>query len=309
MPQTKHVNTTHKQYPSLPKASKTYRNIIKSFLPSPKQPKVKKDQLPTVTYGVDSLKIDRKNLNEYRKICGFIDECHVPVTYFAVLSQSLQMNMMVEEPFPFAMLGLVHIANSVTQYRPISQNEIFSLSVKLDNLRDHDKGQQFDFVTTVKVKDELVWEGVSTYLSRSKQTNKKPTEKKAPTPKLTSDNALIQTTFYAPEDIGLRYAMISGDFNLIHIHPMSARAFGFRKAIAHGMWSKATCLAKIKNLPDAYSVDVAFKLPIFLPSEVEVIVKETENAIDNNEILQIGLYSYGEKDDKPHLTGVIKKLG
>ncbi|MBS9780673.1 MAG: acyl dehydratase [Moraxellaceae bacterium] len=306
MPQTKHVNTTHKHYPSLPKASTTYGKIIKSLLPIGKQPKVKKDQLPTVIYGVESLKIDRKNLGEYRKICGFIDEFHVPVTYFAVLSQSLQMNMMVNEPFPFAMLGLVHVANSVTQYRPISQNEIFSLSVQLDNLREHDKGQQFDFVTTVKVKDELVWEGVSTYLARSKQTAKKSSEKKAPTPKLANDNSLIDTTFSAPEDIGRRYAKISGDFNLIHIHPISARALGFRKAIAHGMWSKAKSLAKIKNLPDAYSVDVAFKLPIFLPSKVELIVNKVENADDKSAFLEMGLYS--AKDDKPHLTGVIKKL-
>ncbi len=290
-----------KSYKELPKAHTTYSNIIKSLLPIGDGKKVKKDQLPTAIYRVEKLRIDRQNLNEYRKICGFIDVIHVPVTYFAVLSQTLQMNMMVQEPFPFAMLGLVHVENSVTQYRPISQDEVVSLSVKLDNLRDHDKGQQFDFVTHVKAGDELVWEGVSTYLSRSKKPQAKKDNKKTVSEKLASDHALIHTTFKVSEDIGRRYAFISGDFNLIHLHPLSARAFGFPKAIAHGMWSKAKCLAQIKNLPDAFTAEVSFKLPIFLPAEVEFIVKDNAD-----EGLQMALY--GAKSGKPHLSGLIKKL-
>ena len=35
------------------------------------------------------------------------------------------------------------------------------------------------------------------------------------------------------------------------------------------MWSKARCLAALENrLPDAYTVEVAFKLPVPLPSTV-----------------------------------------
>ncbi len=301
-----------KSYKELPKAHSTYAKIIKSLLPIGDGKKVKKDQLPTATYRVEKLKIDRENLSEYRKICGFIDPLHVPPTYFAVLSQSLQMNMMVQEPFPFVMLGLVHVENSVTQYRAIADNEVFTLSVKLDNLRDHDKGQQFDFVTHVKVGDELVWQGVSTYLSRSKKPQAKKDTKKPVSEKLASDHALIHTTFKVPEDIGRRYAFVSGDFNLIHIHPLSARAFGFPKAIAHGMWSKAKCLAQIKNLPDAFTAEVSFKLPIFLPAEVELIVNDVANDADDesksnsDEILQIALY--GAKNNKPHLAGVVKKV-
>lgn len=78
------------------------------------------------------------------------------------------MNMMVKEPFPFAMLGLVHVDNSVTQYRPIGERETVAMSVTFDNLRDHAQGQQFDFVTTIKSHEDVIWQGTSTYLSRSK---------------------------------------------------------------------------------------------------------------------------------------------
>ncbi|WP_434353524.1 MaoC/PaaZ C-terminal domain-containing protein [Psychrobacter sp. HD31] len=290
-----------KNFKELPRAHTTYANIVKSLLPKSDAPKVSKDELPSFTYKVDTLTIDSENLNDYRKICGFDKNNTVPITYFAVLSQSLQMNMMAKEAFPFAMLGLVHVDNSVTQYRKILDNEVFAMSVDCVNLRDHDKGQQFDFVTQVKAGDELIWEGVSTYLSRSRSKNRDRSKTSKQTTKLSIDSSSLHTYFKVAEDMGRRYAFVSGDFNLIHLHPLSARAFGFPKAIAHGMWSKAKCLSYIKNLPEAYRVDVSFKTPIFLPSEVELIVADE---VDKK--IEFGLYC--PKNDSPHALGVISLL-
>ena len=297
------------RYDALPKAHTTYANIIKSLLPIGDSSKVSKDVLPSATYSVDDLHIDQSNLNDYRKICGFADNGKVPVTYFAVLSQTLQMNMMVKEPFPFPMLGLVHIDNLVTQYRPIGERETVTMSVSFANLRDHAQGQQFDFVTTVKSHDDIIWEGVSTYLARGKKPKSNSRKKSAPRPvtvKPIVDEKGTHKIFEVPEDIGRRYAFISGDFNLIHLHPLSAKAFGFPKAIAHGMWSKAKCLAMMADLPDAYRAEVAFKLPIFLPSEVELIAESVAKLKDSDDHCNFGLFS--AKNDKPHLAGVVKLL-
>ena len=285
----------------LPKPHTTYANIIKSLLPINDHDKLDKSQLPSATYSVDSLVIDHDNLTDYRKICGFANNSFVPPTYFAVLSQSLQMNMMVKEPFPFAMLGLVHIHNRVVQYRRIQDTGTFKMTVKFDNLQDHDKGKQFDFVTHVYENDELVWEGTSTYLSRQKKpkTAKKPTEI---TPKPTLDENDMHQFWEISEDIGRRYAFVSGDFNLIHLHPLSAKAFGFPKAIAHGMWTKAKCLAQLDDLSKAFRCDVDFKLPVFLPSEVEFIAK-----YDNSE-KNITFGVYDVNTPKPHVLGHIEDL-
>ena len=282
-----------KHYDALPKAHTTYANIVKSLLPIGNSDKISKDQLPQATYYVDDLHIDQGNLNDYRKICGFADNGKVPITYFSVLSQSLQMNMMVKEPFPFAMLGLVHVDNSVTQYRPIGERETVAMSVAFDNLRDHAQGQQFDFVTTIKSEDEVIWEGTSTYLSRSKKSDSSKDKKSTPRPvtvkpEVNADG--VHSIFEVPEDIGL--------------HPLSARAFGFPKAIAHGMWSKAKCLAMMDELPDACTVDVSFKLPIFLPAEVELIAEPVAQLDNADDTCEFGLYS--SKNDKPHLAGVVK---
>lgn len=296
-----------REFKKLPEASQTYPKVIKSLLPViGDSKKGKKDVLPKATYCVNDLEINKENLQDYRRICGFADNGQVPPTYFAVLSQALQMNMMVDEPFPFAMLGLVHVANSVTQHRRIEDSEVVSMRVSFANLRDHDKGKQFDFVTEVYSEEELVWEGTSTYLSRQKTKKTAPKQDKPKTvnqkPEVTKDD--LHNIFAVPEDIGRRYAMISGDFNLIHIHAVTARAFGFPKAIAHGMWSKAKCLS-LMDLPEAFRVDVTFKLPIFLPSEVELI-GEKLNKLKDSAVVEFDLYN--AKNDKPHLAGTLKKL-
>lgn len=289
----------------LPKMHTTYANVIKSLLPSGD---AKAKQLPSSVYTVDQLVIDQANLRDYRKICGFMNDGRVPATYFAVLSQTLQMNMMAKPDFPFAMLGLVHLENSVTQHRVIFDTETVRMSVQLDNLRAHDKGQQFDFVTTVFVGEELVWQGVSTYLSRQKKSKQSP---QAAKPKETITSAKLDASegglslpIEVQEDIGRRYAFVSGDFNLIHLHPLSARAFGFPKAIAHGMWTKARALAVIARsfeLPAAYQVQVSFRQPVFLPSAIE-LVTDAPDALG----IEFGLYSKDGK--KTHALGTIAYL-
>lgn len=289
-------------FKELPKMHATYANVIKSLIPIGDNKAI---TLPNLVYTVDKLAIDESNLKEYRKICGFIDDGRVPPTYFAVLSQTLQMNMMAKPDFPFAMLGLVHTQNSVTQHRPVFDTETTTMRVHLDNLQPHDKGQTFDFITEVLIGEEIVCQCVSTYLSRQKKTpeeraKERQKTKNDPEPKLEPDDNGWAELINIPEDIGRRYAFVSGDFNLIHLHPLSARAFGFPKAIAHGMWSKAATIAQFYDLPKAYRVDVAFKTPIFLPSKIEFVARQ-----DGHDRL-FALYSAGT--DKPHLTGKITDL-
>ncbi|MDO4895891.1 MAG: MaoC/PaaZ C-terminal domain-containing protein [Moraxella sp.] len=291
-------------FKELPKMHTTYANVVKSLIPLGDN---RASSLPSAVYRIEKMAIDETNLKNYRQICGFVNDGRIPPTYFAVLSQTLQMNMMAKPDFPFAMLGLVHTENSVTQYRVIYDTESPTISVRLDNLRPHDKGQEFDFITTAHIGDELVWEGVSTYLSRQKKTaeerkaeREKPKTPSQITPRLLPDDNGWAELIQIPEDIGRRYAFVSGDFNLIHLHPLSARAFGFPKAIAHGMWSKAATIAQFHDLPKAYRVDVSFKLPIFLPSKIDFVARQEADG------RAFALYSAGT--DKPHLVGKITYL-
>ena len=75
-----------------------------------------------------------------------------------------------------------------------------------------------------------------------------------------------------PEGLGRAYAGVSGDVNPIHLHALSAKAMGFPRAIAHGMWTAARTLAALGALDRAVEPPVWFAKPVFLPSTVEVVV-------------------------------------
>jgi len=284
------MNTRH--FSQLPKPYLAYPKVIQGLIF--KKPKAEK-VLPQVEYVVDSFKVDQKHLKAYNEVCGFKNNGYIPAIYLTVLSQSLQIHMMTSEAFPFPILGLVHIRNQVKQYRKVGVNETLTLSCKFGELQPHDKGVQFDFITTVKVGNEVVVEALTTYLSRQKTDAKaaaKSAESKAPDYKL-------NTEWKISENTGRRYAMTSGDFNLIHIHAVTAKAFGFKQAIAHGMWSKAKALANL-SLPDAYEADVWFKLPMYLPSKVEFLTAQAANDTD--------FLIRNSKNQKPHVTGHVKAI-
>jgi acyl dehydratase len=175
---------------------------------------------------------------------------------------------MTDSSFPFGAIGLVHITNRIVQHRPISAAERLSLRVWAADLEPHPRGQQFSLRTEATVGGELVWEEVSTNLRRgSGGTGGDPKQADS----IPSAEGLgAGATWSLPGDLGRRYASVSGDYNPIHVHPLTARLFGFPRAIAHGMWTKARCLAALgRRLPDAYTVDAGFRKPILLPGKVE----------------------------------------
>jgi acyl dehydratase len=55
------------------------------------------------------------------------------------------------------------------------------------------------------------------------------------------------------------------------MHSLAARPFGFPGAIAHGMWTKARCLAAFEGrVPEAYAIRAAFRAPLRIPGKVRL---------------------------------------
>ena len=163
------------------------------------------------------------------------------------------------------------------QHRRLQASELLSLRVWAEPLRPHPRGQQFSILTEARVGDELVWEEVSTNLRRGSGG----ASADAGAPKIPSASELPATaTWKLAGDLGRRYGSVSGDLNPIHIHPLTARLFGFPSAIAHGMWTKARSLAALEpQLPDAFVVEVAFRKPILLPAAVEFAEAASEAGV------------------------------
>lgn len=254
-------------------------------------------ELPDIELVLRDVKVDRNQLAAYDRVCGFAQKETLPATYGFVLAFPLQMELMTLPEFPFAAMGTVHIRNTITQHRPVSAGEVLTISVRPANLRPHDKGLQFDFLSTIRVGDEVVWESVSTMLRRGGGSGgeAKPAAPKAATAE--APKSVVQ--WIVPADTGRRYGAVSGDRNPIHLYAFTAKLFGFPRAIAHGMWSKARCLAALESrLPDAFTVDVQFKLPVLLPAKVAFQSDDTPTGG-----IAFGLSDF--RSSKPHLSGTI----
>jgi acyl dehydratase len=247
--------------------------------------------LPGSSYTLAEQAIDPEHLHEYQRVCGFATSDLLPATYLHVLAFAVTVKLMTEPAFPFPLIGLVHVANSITVHRPVRADETVSFAVSADNLRDHPAGRQLDLLVSATIADETVWTGRSTYLRRGGGSASSSRERKE-APASTAAASIVRV----PDDIGRRYGAVSGDRNPIHLHSLTAKAFGFRSAIAHGMWLKARTLAALEGrLPDAYTVDVAFKTPVFLPSTVAIAAERTGAGWS--------LDVRNAKSGKPHLSG------
>lgn len=232
-------------------------------------------------------------LAAYDRVCGFTLRDELPSTFLHVKAFPLHMALMTDGAFPFGAVGLVHLRNRITQLRPVKAGETFDLRVHTMPLQPHPKGRTFTIVSEARVGDELVWQDASTMLRRGKG------DKSADRGPAATGPAPSELPFVAQwklgEDLGRRYGAVSGDRNPIHLHAFTAKAFGFPRAIAHGMWTKARCLAALEStLPDAYTVDVTFKRPVLLPSKVTFAAQDGRFAVRN------------PKDDtKIHLEGTV----
>ncbi|MEU8152634.1 MaoC/PaaZ C-terminal domain-containing protein [Micromonospora sp. NPDC048986] len=244
--------------------------------------------LPAVELAVAGVSVDRATLADYDRVCGFRLTDRLPATFPHVMGFPLAVRLMTAPDFPLPLIGLVHVGNRITAHRPITADETVDFTTYAENLRPHDRGRQVDVVLVGSVDGTEVWRGVSTYLGRERKPGgREPGERPA---------APAATARWRVEPrIGTEYARVSGDHNPIHTSRLGARLFGFHRPIAHGMWSKARCLAALEaRLPDAYTVEVTFKLPVPLPSTVSFA------------LLPDGGFAVHDSRGRPHLAGHLR---
>jgi hypothetical protein len=257
----------------------------------------RKKELPGTVVSLEARPVDLDKLAAFGRVAEHTLTGTLPTIYFNVLSMPLQLKLMTEGGFPFPVIGLVHVNNRIEQQRRVDAAEPLGLSVRAENLRAHAKGRQFDVISEARVGQEIVARAISTYL---KIGGKSEGAESADGGEQIDFSALPQVaTWSLPGDLGRRYGAVSGDRNPIHMHNVTAKLLGFPKAIAHGMWTKARALAALDNkLPEAFTVDVAFKRPILLPSKVGFHVAGADDGLNFS--------VRNAKKGTPHLDGTTR---
>ena len=225
-------------------------------------------ELPDRTLVLKNAAVDPERVASYVRVCCFTMRNSVPGTYPHVMAFPLHLCLMTDRSFPFSVLGLVHIVNRIEVLAPIPVGASLYLSVRAEDLRPHPRGRQFDIVVEATLEGDVAWRGRTTYLNRGGGGNgvsgDGPDREDA-----AAEDLEACAEWRVPGDMGRRYAAVSGDRNPIHMHPLSARLFGFPTAIAHGMWTKARCLAAFEGRTgETYTIDAEFKSPLRIPGRV-----------------------------------------
>ncbi|OYT91317.1 MAG: hypothetical protein CFE43_13865 [Burkholderiales bacterium PBB3] len=253
--------------------------------------------LPKVLYVRPSVVLDAEHIAAYAQVCGLQTAHGVPVIYPQLLTFPLAMAFFGSEHCPWPALGTVHLANRIHQHQRLQAGDDLRVEMRTGELMAHEKGQVFHLEMSILRDDVLVWEATQTLLRLGV---KNPSGKPFVSSLATDAPLSHQTDFAAPADMGRRYAKVSGDFNPIHLTAASAKLFGFRQAIAHGLWTTARALAPL--VPDAplaqAELDVEFKTPLFLPATASLwSMRKTQGT---------PFEVRNAKGDKPHVRGRLR---
>jgi len=229
------------------------------------------ETLSPVSLVLPRVVLDAQQIARYAEVCGFeraSDANQVPLTYPQMLTFPLVMHYMTSPACPWPAMGTVHLANAITQHAPLAAGDAVRVELQTGELLAHEKGQVFTLALRIlsEASGECVWQASQTLLRMGVRAPiGRPFEAE-----LGPDLALTRHgQLDAPADTGRRYAPVSGDFNPIHLWPFTARLLGFRRAIAHGLWTQARALALLQPdgvLPQA-SLQTVFKRPLLLPAQ------------------------------------------
>jgi acyl dehydratase len=212
---------------------------------------------------------------------------------------------MTRPDFPVPALGIVHLANRVEQLRPIALGDALDVRTWTRDLRPHPRGTRFELVAEVRVDREVVWRGVSTYLAPGVGADPAAPSDRGPR---IDPAALVPTALWRLDaGTGRRYAAVSGDVNPIHLSAASAKAFGFPRAIAHGMHTAARLLAGVGAARgDAFAWEVAFAAPVLLPSSPVARVARVARSSEGADGFDLALWD--PKRGKVHVTGAVRPI-
>ncbi|MDT0595817.1 MaoC family dehydratase [Glaciecola petra] len=290
------------------------------------KPSVVAGQVPVLPNSslTKTLNIDAKHCNHYNQLTHWRPHLAALVhpNYAQTLSLSMQLEMMVASDFPFKPIGLVHLANQIHINFLPEQDARLTLKTSFGKLCWHKRGWVIEVITHAYIGTDLALTGKSYYLSRAKHAlnAQQLAVLVQPLPQWIADGINAHNLNHTQEtenkldfsdDIGRKYARISGDYNPIHLHPYTAKLLGFKRAIAHGMFSKAWALSILAKQHSAfkseYCINVLFSQPIVLPLNTK-LVSQIDSSLHNSKHLLFNLHSEKRKKQRIHLLGSLQTL-
>lgn len=223
-----------------------------------------------------------EHLDKYHLMHGWYQETMHPC-YPQVLGLSLQLDLLLGEQSPFPLLGLVHLGNHINVLAPMKKADL-TLSANLSMVKHHRKGLLVLVTVTMRQQQEVVCVATGEYLYRCSMPSEIAAQESDSAPIEPLDPHYSQTQFDLSSAIGRQYAAISGDYNPIHLWPLSAKLFGFPRNIAHGMHTLAMAVSVMeKHWQSPFTanrIDATFMAAALLPQRVDLRLDAETNRFE-----------------------------
>ena len=209
---------------------------------------------------------DAAALARYNALFGLAPDAR-PVSAHYLLVQRAHLATMLSKRFPFRLLGMVHVENSIVEHAPVAPGTTLRLATSVQIEAPTRSGARFCVLETT------AWDGavpvfgcVSKYLAVAGRKDGARTGQ-ASVPALPECGS-----WQLGHGDGRAYARVSGDWNPIHLARPAARLFGLRAPIIHGMHSVARALAVLEADGErASAVSVRFRSTVPLGSTVRML--------------------------------------
>lgn len=258
------------------------------------------ESLPALRVRVDGVPADTERLTRYREVCGFTDASRVPITWPQVLAASLQISILVHPRFPLPAMGVVHLSQRIEQLEEIDARAPLGLSCATGRWEQTSRGLEFELLTEASTAGAVVWRGTTRILGRLKAPSgsASPGAIAATAAQVDPSTPHRSVCWSVAEDLGRRYGAVSGDYNPIHLWAATARPFGFKRAIAQGMWLLARCAAELEDdvCGEQRTLQADFRRPVLLPSRVGFDARLRSEA-------NVDFALLSREPGRPHLSG------
>lgn len=247
----------------MPNLGRGYLGALATFARSAPGPDTR---LPTTELVTEPVHLDGDRLARYNACCGF-EGVMVPITYPFVFTFPLQLALMTRSDSPLRLPGLVHLGVDLSCPRPLDIHAAYRASCVVTQQAITDRG--LEFTLTIALVDEggtTAWSCDSRILARSATAAGRSRRGQRPRSPAVADPVIADIA--ASANIGRRYAQVSGDWNPIHLGRLGARALGFERPIAHGMWTLARMVAASGGNPSCGTLSAEFVSPLRLPGRL-----------------------------------------
>lgn len=282
---------------------------LKALTKKADKPALRQFKAPPLSQRIytDTFAFDEAHYSRYVDMTGWADAGEVHPLYLQMRSLPLQLRCLTDKKSPFPLMGLVHTSNSLTHHMALDRTGPVEMRAKIDRIAQHPRGWECELLISALQKGRLVMEARSRYLYRIRASHVEPRGKRTVSEgteqHATEEATLSLALIHAPANTGRRYARLSGDANPIHLSAVSARLFGFRHPIAHGMWSLGKVMAELQKTGGLttqarWRLDCQFRNAWSLPSDASLL---KDAHIENHYLLR------AVSDNKVILTCQIEK--